>query len=304
MAHGDVSSWIDAYLDHLRVERALSAATLSAYGADLATLARHLEQAAVADVASIRGDHVSAILAASQVSAKSLARHLSAMRGFFKFLVRERAIARDPTELVDRPRQARRLPKVLSPEEVLRLLDAATRVPTDKPSPSVLFRSVRDRAMLMLLYSSGLRVSELVGLRVQDVDRVRGVVSPLGKGDKRRLVPIAQPALAALDAYLEVRSSRRGLRGDVLFIARGSKALTRQAVFKYVRKYASAAGIPRALSPHKLRHSFATHLLAGGADLRSVQAMLGHADITTTEIYTHVAFDHVRTAHQRSHPRA
>ncbi|NUP12062.1 MAG: tyrosine recombinase [Polyangiaceae bacterium] len=299
---GDVSTWIDAYLDHLRVERALSPATLEAYGADLARLARHLDERGVSSVADVSPVDVSALMAATKVSAKSVARHLSAMRGFFKFLVREREIARDPTELIDRPKLARRLPKVLGQAEVLRLIEAATRPPSK--APAAVFRAIRDRAMLMLLYSSGLRVSEIVGLRVQDVDRARGVVSPLGKGHKRRLVPVAQPALVALDVYLEARAARRGVRGDTLFVARGDKGLTRQAVFKYVRKYAAAAGIPRAISPHKLRHSFATHLLTGGADLRSVQAMLGHADITTTEIYTHVAYDHVRAAHARAHPRA
>src|SRR5688572_11463166 len=197
---------MDAYLDHLRVERALSAATLEAYGADLARLAKHLEERGIDRVAAIRAGDVSGLIGSSKASAKSLARHLSAMRGFFKFLVREREIERDPTELIDRPKLARRLPKILSTDEVLRIIETTTR-PTSS-SASAVFRSSRDRAMLMLLYSSGLRVSELVGLRVQDVDRARGVVSPLGKGHKRRLVPIAAPALGALDAYLEARALR------------------------------------------------------------------------------------------------
>lgn len=301
VSNADIANWIDGYLDHLRVERALSQATLSAYGTDLAHLAAHLDQRGVPGVEAITSADVSAFMAARPVSAKSLARNLSAVRGFFKFLVRERAIKDDPTELVDRPRMRRRLPKVLSPDEVLAIIHAQT---ASGDSPAAQFKSIRDRAMLMLLYSSGLRVSELVHLRVQDVDRARGVVSPLGKGDKRRLVPIAPPALAALDEYLAIRADRITARCDVLFLARASKGMTRQAVWKMVRKVATACGIPRAISPHKLRHSFATHLLAGGADLRSVQAMLGHADITTTEIYTHVAYDHVRAAHQKAHPRA
>jgi integrase/recombinase XerD len=255
----------------------------------------------VTHVEAVTSADVSAFMAGRPVSAKSLARNLSAVRGFFKFLGRERAIKDDPTELVDRPRMRRRLPKVLSPDEVFAMIEAQT-APGD--SPASRFKSIRDRAMLMLLYSSGLRVSELVHLRVQDIDRARGVVSPLGKGDKRRLVPIAPPALSALDAYLALRAERVTGRCDVLFVARASKGMTRQAVWKTVRKVAIACGIPRAISPHKLRHSFATHLLAGGADLRSVQAMLGHADITTTEIYTHVAYDHVRAAHAKAHPRA
>ncbi len=296
------AGWIDAYLDHLRVERALSSATLEAYGADLARLARHLDTTGVAEVTKIATADICALIAATEGSAKSAARYLSAMRGFFKFLVRERVLERDPTELIDRPRLARRLPKVLSTDEVLRMIEAATQ-PT-RPTLAAVRRAARDRAMLMLLYSIGLRVSELCGLRTQDVDRARGVVSPLGKGQKRRLVPVAPPALVALEAYLEVRAEAKSLRWDVLFSARGAKPMTRQAVFKIVRAYARSAGIPRSISPHKLRHSFATHLLSGGADLRSVQAMLGHADITTTEIYTHVAYDHVRAAHARAHPRA
>lgn len=309
----ELGGFIDAYLDHLRVERALSKATLEAYGGDLARMAAVLEERGVREVRAIGGGDLSFVLAASESSAKSQARHLSAMRGFFKFLVRERLLDRDPTELIDRPRLMRRLPKVLSADEVLRMIDEQTIAASSgrgaaKPTEAAAFRAARDRAMLMLFYSSGLRVSELVGLRVQDVDRVRGVVSPLGKGHKRRLVPVAEPALVALDRYLELRAARAEARGraagDALFVARGTKPMTRQAAFKLVRRVARASGIARAISPHKLRHSFATHLLAGGADLRSVQAMLGHADISTTEIYTHVAYDHVRAAHAKAHPRA
>jgi len=310
---GELGGFIDAYLDHLKVERALSKATLEAYGGDLARMAAALEDRGVRELRAIGGGELSAVLAGADVSAKSQARHLSAMRGFFKFLVRERLLDRDPTELIDRPRLMRRLPKVLSAEEVLRMIDEKTIAmssarSSEKISPAAAFRAARDRAMLLLLYSSGLRVSELVGLRVQDVDRARGIVSPLGKGHKRRLVPVAEPALVALDRYLEHRATRAAASGrsagDFLFLARGARPMTRQAAFKLVRRVARASGISRAISPHKLRHSFATHLLAGGADLRSVQAMLGHADISTTEIYTHVAYDHVRAAHAKAHPRA
>jgi integrase/recombinase XerD len=224
---------------------------------------------------------------------------MSAWRGFFRFLVRERAIAADPTQLLDRPRLSRKLPRVLSFDEVERLLSAP-----DVSTP----RGVRDHAMIQLLYASGLRVSELCELRMSDVDPQRGVVSVLGKGHKRRLVPIGEHALLAIDSYLKtVRVNappRAGRDANVLFLSPRGGPLTRQGFWKLLRRYARGAGIMGALSPHKLRHSFATHLLRGGADLRAVQAMLGHADLGTTEIYTRVAVDDVRRAHQRSHPRA
>jgi integrase/recombinase XerD len=156
--------------------------------------------------------------------------------------------------------------------------------------------------MILLLYSSGLRVSELCGLLLEQVDRKRGIVIPLGKGGKRRMVPVAEAALQALDAYLLQREAR-GEPSRFVFVARRGKGLSRQAVFKFLRSYALGAGVTKNSSPHKLRHSFATHLLAGGADLRSVQAMLGHANIATTEIYTHLADDHVARVHAKTHPR-
>jgi integrase/recombinase XerD len=284
---------IDAYLDHLRVERALAKATTEAYGSDLASFASHLATRDIVDPRAIDDAALTAYLAIQTGSAKSAARRLSAIRGLCKFLVRERILDKDPSELVDRPKTGRRLPKVFSTGDVLAIIDAV---------PAEGFRGLRDRAMLLLAYSSGLRVSELCGLRLQDIDRARGVVSPLGKGDKRRLVPVATVALDAIDSYLEARIAH-GVRGDFVFVARADKPITRQAVFKLLRRYALGAGIGPKISPHKLRHSFATHLLAGGADLRSVQAMLGHADIGTTQVYTHLADDHVRQVHARTHPR-
>jgi integrase/recombinase XerD len=177
---------------------------------------------------------------------------------------------------------------------VMRLLDV--------PTPDTL-RGKRDRAMLYLLYACGLRVSELVTLELGDLDRARGVVAPLGKGGKRRLVPIGDAALEPLDDYLAARAETPGATSPFVFLSRGKSRLTRQGFWKLLATYARAAGIGRPVSPHKLRHSFATHLLEGGADLRSVQTLLGHADISTTEIYTHVTGDHVRRAHKKAHPR-
>ncbi len=293
-----LSGWIDAYLDHLRVERALSRATVEAYAKDLSKLVALAEEQGVDAAAGIDGPLVAAYLAAlghSGISARSAARHLSAVRGFAKFLLRERVLEADPTALVDRPKLGRKLPRVLSFDEVRALLDA--------PEPATP-RGVRDRAMLQLMYAAGLRVSELVGLKLNDVDRRRGLVSAFGKGNKRRLVPIGETALEALDGYLAVRSLHPAAGSSVLFLSPRGRAMTRQGFWKIVARYARGVGIQRAISPHKLRHSFATHLLEGGADLRSVQTMLGHTDIATTEIYTHVADGHLRRTYARSHPRA
>jgi integrase/recombinase XerD len=211
-------------------------------------------------------------------------------------LVRERAIAADPTSLVDRPRLSRKLPRVLSFDEVTRLLAA--------PDPTT-DRGCEHAAMLQLMYASGLRVSELVALRLADLDTTTGVVAALGKGGKRRLVPVGEVALAHLATYLRDVRPRQAKPGETtLFVSPRGGAYTREGFWKLIKRYGRAAGITTPLSPHKLRHSFATHLLRGGADLRAVQAMLGHADLGTTEIYTRVAQDHVRAAHAKSHPRA
>ncbi len=297
----DLYAYIDAYLDHLRVERALAKNTLEAYSRDLVRLARAV---AAADGAAAPEDVSAEALSRMMVknseeglSARSSARQLSAVRGFCRFLVRERAAKADATRKVARPRLARKLPRVLGEEDVLRLLAAPG---VDTP------RGVRDTAMLQLMYASGLRVSELCELRLSEIDLQRGVVSPLGKGQKRRLIPVGEVALGHIDAYL---AQVRGATPDAaaspyLFVSPRGKHFTRQGFWKLVKRYARIAGVMVELSPHKLRHSFATHLLRGGADLRAVQAMLGHADLGTTEIYTRIAQDHVRAAYDRAHPRA
>ncbi len=292
----DLHRSIDVYLDHLRVERALASNTLEAYARDLGRLAGHLPDTTLPseigpdDVARLLVDNVR-----TGFGARSSTRQLSALRGFFKFLMRERVITSDPTALIERPRLGRRLPKVLSFEEIERLLDA--------PKPDT-DRGIRDRAMIHLMYASGLRVSELCGLKIADLDTKTGLVRALGKGQKRRLVPVGESALLAAETYLrDVRPKRRA-NDSTLFLSPRGGALTRQGFWKLLKRYAAAAGILTPLSPHKLRHSFATHLLRNGADLRAVQAMLGHADLGTTEIYTRVAQDHVQAAHTRAHPRA
>jgi len=294
-----VDRWVDAYLDHLRVERGLAPRTISAYARDLARFVDHAQSEGITEVERIGSSLVSSHLVAlgrAGVSARSSVRHLSSLRGFCRFLVSERILETDPCALVNRPRVGRRLPDALTFEEVLRLLDAP---------PASTRRGRRDRAMLHVMYAAGLRVSELVGLKMGDVDRRRGVVSAYGKGNKRRLVPLGEVALTALAAYLQDRQHHpQAATSVILFLSPRGGALTRQAFFKAVVRYARAAGIRKAVSPHKLRHSFATHLLERGADLRSVQAMLGHADISTTEVYTHVVGEHLRRTYDRSHPRA
>ena len=302
-----LDSAIDAYLDHLRVERALSSNTTQAYASDLEKLARFAEAQGVSRAEDMDLGLVTAFLgelAKQGLGARSAARHLSALRGLARFLVEEGVLKRDPTARAARPRLGRRLPRPLDASDMEKLIEA--------PEPTTL-RGLRDRAMLSVGYAAGLRVSEIVGLKLGDVDLQRGIVAALGKGQKRRLVPLGEVALAHLEEYLAARERdeaqrpvRKRSTSDVavLFQSPRGGALTRQGFWKIVAHYARVAGIRGAVHPHRLRHSFATHLLTGGADLRSVQTLLGHANVATTEIYTHVSRDHVKQAHRRAHPRA
>lgn len=294
---------LDAFLDHLRVERALSPHTVAAYARDLTKLvtfaaergcgsARELD---LGTIAAWQSD-----LAKRGLGPRSAARHLSSARGFVRFLMGEGLMSADPTSLAARPRFGRKLPHTLTEHEMVRLIEA--------PDATTL-RGLRDRAMLSVAYAAGLRVSELVSLTLADVDFERGVLGVTGKGGKRRLVPMGEVALVHLEQYLTALASERserdvaGARRALLFPSPRGGALTRQGFWKIVRRTARGAGIRGSIHPHQLRHSFATHLLAGGADLRSVQLMLGHSDVATTEIYTHVNRDHVRRAHKKAHPR-
>ncbi len=288
---------LDEYIQHLRVERGLSKHTLDAYARDLVRFGARLAEDGASldqvDESWVAGHLVT--LSQAGLSARTQARALSAIRGFFRFLVQERHQKADPTELLEGPRLLRKLPDILNRDEVLRLLNAPI---GQKPN------RVRDRAMLHTMYAAGLRVSELIELDLADVNLEEGFVSALGKGNKRRLVPIGSYARAALIQYLaEVRPKWARPASRACFVTSRGTSMTRQSFWSLVKKYARAAGITKPISPHKLRHSFATHLLAGGADLRSVQTMLGHVDISTTQIYTHVSGDHLRKMHERFHPR-
>jgi integrase/recombinase XerD len=289
---------LDDYLDHLRVERGLAARSVEAYAGDLIRFAVYVRQAGktfgTVDSGDVAGWLVS--LSKAGISARAQARKLSALRGFYKFLLGEHHVSADPTALITGPKLPRKLPHVLSFEEVETLLRAP-----DRAIP----RGGRDFAMIQLLYASGLRVSELVGLKLSDVDLDQSFMSVLGKGEKRRLVPFGEVAKDALESYLREIRPRWAERAKSphLFITERGTGMTRQGFWKLLGRYARSAGIEKSISPHKLRHSFATHLLERGADLRSVQTMLGHADIATTQVYTHVTAEHIRTAHVRFHPR-
>ncbi|NMB74040.1 MAG: site-specific tyrosine recombinase XerD, partial [Myxococcales bacterium] len=267
---------IDLYLAHLRVERNLSPNTLEAYARDLQKLARFSERAGKAGFGELAPLDLSAFLLSlgKRISVRSQARLLSAIRTCYRFLIGENLLQNDPTAEIDMPKIPRRLPEFLSVQEVDELL---ARPPRDNP------RGLRDAAMLEVLYATGIRVSELVSLHLDAVDRRMGIVRVFGKGRKERLVPLGEQALATLQAYQDQAREKllRGRRSPVLFVTSHGGPMTRQGFWKNLKRYARAAGIRRNISPHKLRHSFATHLIERGADLRSVQALLGHADIST-----------------------
>jgi integrase/recombinase XerD len=289
---------LDAFLQHLAVERGLAGSTVEAYGRDLGDFVRqNLDRAPSAlDAAAVQA-HLER-LRARGCAPPTRARALSALAQFFAFLRAERLLERDPLDGVARPRRARPTPGVLSGAEIEALLAA----PDESPL------GVRDRAMLETLYAAGLRVSELTSLSLGRLDLAHRACLVEGKGRRERLALLGEPCAAALRRYLEeVRplwSRRSGAAAsDAVFLSPRGRPLTRQAVWYRVRHHARLAGVRTALSPHGLRHSFATHLLEGGADLRSVQEMLGHADIATTEIYTHVSRQRLREVVERAHPR-
>jgi integrase/recombinase XerD len=291
---------LDLFVAHVRVEKGLAANSVEAYGRDLRRYADHLAALGVSSWEAVGRAEVQAHLAELVrlgLSRRSQARALSAIRGLHALLVRERLAPVNATDELDAPRPGRKLPTLLTRDEISALLAA--------PDP----RSAagrRDRAMLELLYATGLRVSELVALELNDVDLEARVLVARGKGSKERLVPVGAPAAEAVGAYLATAREAllRGRRSKDLFVTPRGGRMTRQGFAKLLDRYARKAGIRRRISPHKLRHSFATHLLEGGADLRAVQAMLGHADVTTTQIYTHVDRTHVRRLYDRFHPRA
>jgi integrase/recombinase XerD len=294
-----LDDWIDRYLHHLIVEKGLSRNTIEAYARDLRGYSVFLEGPAGSDPLTVSSDKIIyyfRLLRTEKLSPRSLARNISALKGFYKFLLQEGVLEENPLRHLRTPRVIPRLPEILTVGDIEQII---AQVKAEKPL------GLRDRAMLEILYATGLRVSELVHLSVHDVDLEVGYLRTKGKGSKERIVPIGRAAIRALKDYLQGsrQVSAAKAEGQTLFLGRSGRGITRQGFWKLLRRYASAAGIRKKISPHTLRHSFATHLLEGGADLRSVQSMLGHADIATTQIYTHVSRDHLKRVHQKYHPR-
>ncbi|MEU5696136.1 site-specific tyrosine recombinase XerD [Actinosynnema sp. NPDC020468] len=287
-----------AYLDHLAVERGTARNTLESYRRDLRRYAAHLEAEGVGRLDDVTEALVGDFLASLReegLAASSAARTLVAVRGLHRFAHREGLVGHDPAREVHPPAPPRRLPKALPVDDVLRLLDT----PGDTPA------ALRDRALLELLYSSGARISEVVGLDVDDVDAVERTVLLDGKGGKQRLVPVGRPALAALDAYLvRARPTFAKRANPALFLNVRGGRLSRQSAWQVLKTAAERAGITAEVSPHTLRHSFATHLLEGGADVRVVQELLGHASVTTTQVYTLVTVTTLREVYAVAHPRS
>ncbi|MCX7107726.1 MAG: site-specific tyrosine recombinase XerD [Methylococcales bacterium] len=287
---------IEQFLDAVWVEQGLSENTLSAYSSDLRIFAKWLKDKSLLEVDT--GD-LSGFLASRYkegIGNRSSARILSSLRRFYGYFIRENKITIDPTALIESPHIGRSLPVSLSEHDVELLLNA----------PEVTNRQgFRDKTMLEMLYATGLRVSELVGLKFEQISFRQGVVRIIGKGNKERLVPVGEEAMSWLEAYMtQARKTTLGERqSDYLFVTNRADGMTRQAFWHIIKRHAKKAGINKELSPHTLRHAFATHLLNHGADLRVVQLLLGHADLSTTQIYTHIARERLKDLHSKFHPR-
>lgn len=294
-----MNTFLDLFLNYLTVEKGLSKNTLESYARDLVRYFEFLEKQGKAVPEAVTSLDVASFLASlkdGDLKPRSRARALSAVRMFHRFLVMEQFAQENPTSVIEAPKFLQKLPTFLTFREVEALLAAPV---GEEP------QELRDRAMLELLYATGLRVSELVTLRVRDVNISAGYLLALGKGSKERLVPLGESAGRAVETYLSFgrEKLRRGRDTEALFLSRLGDSMTRQAFWNLIKKRAREAGIRTAISPHTLRHSFATHLLENGADLRSVQIMLGHADLATTQIYTHVTRERLRRIHEKFHPR-
>jgi len=304
----DLDALVGDFLRHLQTERRLSPNTVSAYSGDIRRFAEFLGREGIGVRTFTRSHFLKFLIHLREeapagkagggkrgMSVRSTARNVSSIRSFFRFLAREGVVPGSPIAETRAPKIGRPLPKYLTVSQVERLLAA----------PGNTLEGIRDRAMLTLLYASGLRASEVVTLRMENVDRNAGFLRVLGKGGKERVVPVADRALDDLESYLA--SARptflKKKAVSALFLSKRGKAITRQTLWNRIKHWARIAGIDEKISPHTLRHSFAGHLLAGGADLRVVQAMLGHADIATTQIYTHVTPDRLRDIHRKHHPR-
>jgi integrase/recombinase XerD len=295
---------IHVFLSYLRVEKGLSHNTILAYGRDLKRFDEFLTARKKHKIRAVNRDDIIDFLSSlyrQKLDSRSVSRYLVSLRSFFKYALMEELVLLDPTENLESPKIRQSLPTYLRKDEMERLMQA--------PNPATPV-GLRDTAMLEILYSTGLRVSELLNLRISDLDLRSGCVRCIGKGDKERLVPIGRKAIAAVEAYLAgarpkfVRSGTPPQHSQILLLTRTGRRLSRITIWKILHDYGVKLGLRGRLTPHKLRHSFATHLLEGGADLRSVQLMLGHADISTTQIYTHVVEERLKQIYKAHHPRA
>ena len=298
--HPTYESLLSRFLDHLLFEKGLSKNTLDGYANDLRRYLTFLQEGGLEEASGVQSENIRAMivqLSRLGMESSSLARNISAMRMFHRFLIEEGVSESDPTETIEVPKRVRKLPTVLEIHEVERLLEQP-----DLSRPI----GVRDRAMLEFMYATGVRVSELVSVSQANVMKEDGFARIMGKGSKERMVPVGEICIDFLRRYqndVRPRLARKGFGGDILFLGMRGRPLTRLAVWKILKGYALQAGIQKNVSPHTLRHSFATHLLEGGADLRSVQEMLGHADISTTQIYTHLDRAYLQEVIQTFHPR-
>ncbi|QTA80288.1 Tyrosine recombinase [Desulfonema limicola] len=290
----------DQYMNYLVVEKGLAENTIESYAGDLDRYFAFLKKENIDNISDadmpLILNHLSD-LKKNKVSPGSRARHLVSIRGFYKFMVQEGVLAKDPSKLIDLPKTRLKLPDILSADEVILLLNQPD---MDKPA------GLRNAAMLEILYAAGLRVSELVHLCMNNINTEACFIKVLGKGSDERLIPFGLYAKEKLLDYINNARPKllKEKNSPFVFIARAGKPMTRQGFWKILKKYALAAGIKKSITPHSLRHAFASHLLEGGADLRAIQIMLGHADISTTQIYTHLAKKHLKDIHEKYHPRA
>lgn len=289
-----MNRYLEKFLRYLEIEKNYSPHTLLNYKLDLGGFFKFLGEAEVESVDYLMLRRYLAFLREKNLSARSVARKLSALRSFFKFLTREGLLKADPATSLSSPKQEKRLPSFLTEQEVFRVIESAFA----KDSRDE--RGLRDRAILETFYSSGLRISELVGLNKEDIDFIGGIVKVRGKGKKERLVPIGEKALSAIRAYLDARKKD----SQSVFLNKNGTRITDRGVRNVVKKYIRAASVSQGVCPHTFRHSFATHLLNRGADLRSVQELLGHANLSTTQIYTHLTTEKLKNVYDKAHPRA
>lgn len=296
--NGVMKGLIEEFINYLSVERGLAHNTLLAYRRDLTEYTRFLAAAGIPSAEKVERRHITDYMynqKSRQLSAKTIGRHLAAIKMFHRFLVRERLAKEDPTTLIETPKVWKRVPDVLSSAEMEMMIKAAEGRRRHR---------IRDQAILEVLYATGMRVSELINLKLENVNLEGGYIRCTGKGNKERIVPLGRKAREAIVRYLKARGKFLKFHmTSVLFLSQRGQRISRQCLWKMIRDYAQKAGIRKTVKPHTIRHSFATHLLEHGADLRSVQEMLGHSDISTTQIYTHVDRERLKRIHKEYHPR-